>query len=122
MVKKIMSWMAATMLLGALAACGGGGEQSAPAVEPTGNVVELTIQATNFEFNEKEFRVKAGDTVNLTFESTQGMHGIDIRGMNMKMSDGDKKSFVAAPGEYDIICNIMCGSGHSQMKAKLIVE
>lgn len=113
----------AIVLGGALAACGGGGsEQAAPTVEPNGNTVDLTIEATDFQFNEKEYRVKTGDTVNVTFASKQGMHGIDIRGVNLKLKDGDSASFVAAPGEYEIICNIMCGTGHSQMKSTLIVE
>lgn len=124
MLKKIASLAAVTLLAGTLAACGGGdgGKQSAPAVEPTGNTVEVTIEGKNFEFNEKEYRVKAGDTVNLTYANVQGMHGIDIRGMNIKMKDGEKVSFVAQPGTYEIICNIMCGTGHNQMKSKLIVE
>ncbi|TLS51456.1 cytochrome C oxidase subunit II [Paenibacillus antri] len=125
MKKRLSSFAMAIVLGGALAACGGGGggsEQAAPAVEPTGNTVELKIEATNFEFNEKEYRVKAGDTVNVTFASTQGMHGIDIRGTDLKLKDGNSASFVAQPGEYEIICNIMCGTGHSQMKSTLIVE
>ncbi|WP_309121139.1 cytochrome C oxidase subunit II [Paenibacillus sp.] len=123
MKKRLSCFAMAIVLGGALAACGGGGsEQAAPTVEPNGNTVDLTIEATDFQFNEKEYRVKTGDTVNVTFASKQGMHGIDIRGVNLKLKDGDSASFVAAPGEYEIICNIMCGTGHSQMKSTLIVE
>ncbi|HZG55304.1 cytochrome C oxidase subunit II [Paenibacillus sp.] len=111
-------------VVAALAACGGGGgaSSSAPAVEPTGNTVELKIEATDFDFNEKEYRVKAGDTVNVTFANVQGMHGIDIPGVDVRLKDGATATFVAQPGEYDIICNIMCGTGHSSMRSKLIVE
>ncbi len=126
MFKKMVSLFALIFVLGgALAACGGGSgtaEPSAPAVEPNGNTVELKIEAKDFEFNEKEYRVKAGDTVNVAFASVQGMHGIDIRGVNLKMKDGDNATFVAQPGEYEIVCNIMCGQGHSRMVSKLIVE
>lgn len=108
------------LLLAALTACGGGA--SAPAVEPNGNTVDLAVEATNFKFNETEFRVKAGDTVNLTFTSPEGVHGLGIRGINVTVKDGGTATFVAPPGEYDMYCTIMCGQGHSMMKAKLIVE
>jgi len=121
-VLKMISIAVPLALAGVIAACGGGGGSQAPAVEPNGNTVDLTIEASNWQFNEKEYRVKAGDTVNLTFRNAEGLHGIDIRGMNISMKNGDQKSFVAQPGTYDIICNIPCGSGHSAMRAKLIVE
>ncbi|HZG78898.1 MAG TPA: cytochrome C oxidase subunit II [Paenibacillus sp.] len=126
-MKKTVSLFALVFVLGgALAACGGGSgassEQAAPAVEPTGNTVDLAIEATNFAFNEKEYRVKAGDTVNVTFDSVEGMHGIDIRGADIKLKDDGSATFVAQPGEYEIVCNIMCGQGHSKMVSKLIVE
>jgi cytochrome c oxidase subunit 2 len=122
-MKKAILFAASLLLATALTACGGsGGASKAPAVEATGNTVDLAIEATNFTFNEKEYRVKAGDTVNVTFASTEGMHGIDIVGYDVKMKDGDTASFVAQSGEYVIVCNIMCGNGHAQMKSKLIVE
>ena len=115
--------MMAIVFGGALAACGGGeAQEAAPAVEPTGNTVDLAIEGTNFKFNEAEYRVKAGDTVNVSYNSAEGMHGIDIVGMDVKLKDDGTATFVAAPGEYEIVCNIMCGSGHAQMKSKLIVE
>jgi len=121
-MKKIVLVLAlALSAAGLLAACGGAG-QTAPAVEPTGNTVDLTIEAKDFEFDQKEYRVKAGDTVNVSFVNAQGMHGIDIVGYNVNLGDGESATFVAAPGEYDIVCNIMCGTGHSQMRSKLIVE
>ena len=118
---KMISIAVPLILAGVIAACGGGGAK-APQVEPNGNTVDLAIEASNWQFNEKEYRVKAGDTVNLTFKNTEGMHGIDIRGMNISLKNEDQTSFVAQPGTYDIICNIPCGSGHSSMRAKLIVE
>jgi len=123
-MKHISLYVLLLLTAALLAACGGGGGSSgaAPAVEPNGNTVELKIEATNFQFDQAEYRVKAGDTVNVSFASTEGMHGIDIEGYDVSLGDGDTASFVAAPGEYAIICNIMCGSGHSQMVSKLIVE
>ena len=121
MKKLLLSLALALTAAGLLAACGGGGP-SAPAVEPNGNTVDLAIEAKDFEFNQPEYRVKAGDTVNVTFANAQGMHGIDIVGYDVNLGDGESATFVAAPGEYDIVCNIMCGTGHSQMRAKLIVE
>jgi cytochrome c oxidase subunit 2 len=122
-MKKGWLFAVSLFLIAALTACGGNGAgRETLSVEPSGNVADLAIEATNFQFNEKEYRVKAGDTVNVTFASTEGMHGIDIVGYDIHMKNGDTASFVAAPGEYNIVCNIPCGQGHAQMKSKLIVE
>lgn len=124
-MKKLLLMLAAVMMLGGvLTACGGGGgeQQSAPAVEPNGNTVDLAIEGANFQFDQAEYRVKSGDTVNVSYTDAEGMHGIEIAGTDVKLKNGDTASFVAQPGEYDIICTIMCGSGHAQMRSKLIVE
>ena len=122
LVWKMISIAVPLIISAVLVACGGGSGSKAPAVEPNGNNVDLVIEASNWEFNEKEYRVKAGDTVKLTFKNVQGMHGIDIRGMNISLRGDEQTIFVAQPGTYDIICNIPCGQGHSTMKSKLIVE
>ena len=62
MKKLHMAALAMMLAAGILTACGGGG-QAVPEVEPNGNTVDLHIEATNFQFNEKEYRVKSGDTV-----------------------------------------------------------
>jgi plastocyanin len=124
-----MSIAAMLMLaVGLMTACGGaeeaeeGGTVESPAVAESGNTVDLSIDATNFKFDQETYSVKAGDTVNLSFKSSEGMHGIEIQGMDVELKDGESTTFVAQPGEYDIVCSIMCGSGHADMVSKLVVE
>jgi cytochrome c oxidase subunit II len=84
----------------------------------------LAIEATNFEFNQKEYRVKAGTNYKITFKNVLGNHGVEIEGLGLVL---DSKNPVVEytfdqPGEYKVICNIMCGSGHADMVSTLIVE
>lgn len=114
-----------------LAACGGNnGEDSDGAAENTGgseaNMVadnSLDIEATNFKFDQKEYRVKAGEPVTINFKSSEGMHGIAIDEFDVDISgDGTAQFTPGDPGEYIIYCNIPCGQGHSDMKSTIIVE
>jgi cytochrome c oxidase subunit II len=130
-MKKLWMMLLAVVLVGALSACGGGGQTSDNSGSDTsaqtggdaaGATVELNIDATNFKFDQEEYRLKAGETVNVNFTSSQGMHGLKINGLDIELQDGQSSTFVAEKGEYVIECSIMCGTGHSAMKAKLIVE
>jgi cytochrome c oxidase subunit 2 len=81
----------------------------------------ISIEATNFAFNQTEYTAKAGEPVNISFKSVEGMHGIAISGADVTLNDGESKSVTLEAGEYTIVCSIPCGSGHSEMVAKLIV-
>jgi cytochrome c oxidase subunit 2 len=137
MMKK---WLFASMLLFAvllLSACGGSEESSTPEEnvseesmseessmsEDAGSTAQVVnISATNFAFNQEEYRVSAGAPISIEYASAQGVHGIAITGTDITLNDGDKKEVTLEAGEYDIICTIPCGTGHAQMRAKLIVE
>lgn len=121
MMKKLGITAMLLCAAGIASACGAE-ESSVPVIEPNGNTVDLVIEARNFAFNEREYRVHAGDTVNVTFNNAEGVHAINIKGYKLTLNDGESASFVAAPGEYPIVCSIMCGPGHSGMKSTLIVE
>ena len=112
-----------------LAACGGGGnaDSGEQATENTGanggEVQSFTIEASNFEFNPQEIKVKQGDTVEITLENVQGLHGIEIDGYGVEIEEGKPASFVAdQAGEFEFLCSIMCGAGHDDMVGTLIVE
>jgi cytochrome c oxidase subunit 2 len=110
-------------LLFILSACGSSTEQPANSSAPvSGN--EIVINAKNFEFDSKEYRVKQGEPVTITLKNTSGIHGIAITELDVQL-DSNKKSVTITPdqaGEYEIVCSIMCGSGHAEMKSVLIVE
>lgn len=126
-MKKALMSLLSLMLLFVLAACGGnndassGGAVTDPAVAPE---AELVISATNYEFNQQEYTLKKGVPVEIKYENKEGNHGIMIPALGVQL-DRNKDSIVVTPdkaGTFDISCSIMCGTGHSQMISKLIIE
>jgi len=73
-----------------------------------------------------ELRVPAGEAVRLQVTSQDVFHNFGIPDFKIKIDAIPGRSnviwFVAhEPGEYDIACFELCGTGHAFMKAKLIV-
>jgi Heme/copper-type cytochrome/quinol oxidases, subunit 2 len=85
----------------------------------------LKIEAySDFTFGQPEYRVKQGDSVRLVLQNKSGVHGIEIAALGIKLEGDTLQQDVVfdQPGEYEIHCSIPCGIGHTDMKAKLIVE
>ncbi|MCE3199821.1 cytochrome C oxidase subunit II [Paenibacillus sonchi] len=114
-----------------LAACGGTGNNTGTANNKDGAAEagltadeELMISATNYSFDQKEYHLKKGVPVNIVFKNESGNHGILVPELNLRL-DGKDSSQVIVPeeaGTFEMTCAIMCGSGHSGMSAKVIVE
>lgn len=115
------------MLLFVLAACGGGQNESQgdSGITDTGVAeTELVIKGSNFQFDQKEYRLKKGVPVKITYENEDGNHGVMIPVLGLSL-DRKNNSKVVTPdktGEFEISCSIMCGAGHSKMISKLIIE
>jgi cytochrome c oxidase subunit 2 len=125
-MKKILIFLMAITVVMALAACGA--KEEAPAAgtsaSPAAAGQQVTLKATNFQFDQKEYKVKKGQPVTITLDNSQGVHGAAITEFNVKV-DNNKKTVTFTPdkaGSYPIICSIMCGTGHAAMKSTLIVE
>jgi|SRR5690625_3802886 len=131
----------ATIFLGlilVLAACGGSNsdgdtnadtDNSTDVTEDSGSPENSTanndfeIIATNWDFDQDEYIVQAGEEVNVTLVNEEGMHGIAIDGLDVDIQgDGEATFTPTEPGEYKIYCNIPCGQGHSDMVSTLIVQ
>jgi cytochrome c oxidase subunit 2 len=84
----------------------------------------LKIQATSFEYNEKEFHVKAGQNYLIKFSNKLGNHGAAIKELGLDFNaDNPKMSYTFKnKGTYEMHCSIMCGQGHAGMMSKIIVE
>ncbi len=118
----------------ALGACGGNnankGAAPSPSVNPTtpaeggaGAVSEVTIKASNWKFEPAEIRVKAGDTLKLTLQNTQGVHGIEIGDLNVALKNNETKEILLdKAGNYEFHCSIQCGQGHDAMTGFIVVE
>lgn len=119
----------------ALSACGNNANNNAnppspaptePATSPAaggGATKEVTINATNWEFDQTEIRAKAGDTLKLTLKNAQGAHGIESDDLGIKLKNGDTQEIkLDRAGNYEFHCSIQCGQGHDQMTGFIVVE
>ncbi|GAF24650.1 MULTISPECIES: cupredoxin domain-containing protein [Shouchella] len=122
-MKKIVSHVLGFIFVVLLAACGGN-EANDAQNENVETDETVTIKALNWHFDEEEYVVPSGETtIELINES--GNHGIIIReangGEDVVLNKQGSTIATLAPGEYDIICSIPCGSGHADMTATLVV-
>ncbi|BBH24919.1 hypothetical protein Back11_62640 [Paenibacillus baekrokdamisoli] len=120
----LMLMLAATVFL--LAACGSTNNSSKKGgVEVTGEAAtkEIVITATRYKFDQPVYKIKKGEVTKITLDSPDGIHGIIIPDLDQTI-DADKPTVVKIDkaGEYEFKCSIMCGTGHSKMVAKLVVE
>ena len=126
-MKKMMSILLTMALASALSACGAAEPSDDSDKNAGGSTVtadeELVIHASNYKFDKEEYHLSQGKTVKITLKS-QGMHGIEIDGLGVSLKRNNASTTVTLdkPGTYEIICNIVCGSGHRDMVAKLVVE
>ncbi|MFD1953478.1 cytochrome C oxidase subunit II [Paenibacillus thailandensis] len=85
----------------------------------------LKIEASNdFVFDQEVYTVKVGDKVRLKLHNKSGIHGAEIKGLNVNLQGDHLEQDIefTEPGEYEIHCSVACGIGHADMKAKLVVE
>jgi cytochrome c oxidase subunit 2 len=96
---------------------------NASAAPTAGNVVEINENAKNFEYDKKAITVKKGDKVKITLHSDNGSHGLAIPAYNVNIQGNGSAEFTANKvGTFEFHCSVMCGSGHSNMTGKLIVQ
>lgn len=141
-MKKIwLSLMGLTLAVG-LAACGSSDDTSTDAEQEAApseteeaasgadsevngeDVVTLHIQADNFSFDQEQYEVPLGATVEITFENVEGHHEAVIEGYNVSLSEGEPVTFVAdQAGEFELACSVVCGpiDDHENMVSKLVV-
>ncbi|BBH21875.1 hypothetical protein Back11_32200 [Paenibacillus baekrokdamisoli] len=89
----------------------------------TGKTVEIKLGAKDFEYDQKEIHVKKGNHVKITLTSDDGGHGFTIPDYNVDIQGNKSAEFDAKnAGTFEYHCSVMCGTGHTQMKGKLIVD
>ncbi|WP_454190253.1 cytochrome C oxidase subunit II [Paenibacillus sp. Marseille-Q7038] len=126
-MKKAIVLLLSTMLLFVLAACGQDSESGSGSGVSESEVAaseEIIIKATNYEFDQPEYRIKKGVPVRIVYENVEGNHGIIVPGLSLQL-DTKKSSAVITPeetGEFEVACSVWCGKGHSSMISKIIVE
>lgn len=121
-MKRVGFMLMGMTLMFSLVACGSDGNSAAEQTSAA-NPTELEIIATNFDFDQEEYRVKVGEPVEFSIVNEDGTHGYEVEGLGIKIGPNEVKQYtINKAGEYTIACNIWCGTGHDQMKSKLIVE
>lgn len=88
---------------------------------------KITVTAKKYEFNPSTIEVKAGQPVEITFQSEDTKHGFELKelGIEKIVFDKDKPETVTftpeKPGTYEFKCAKFCGFGHGKMKGKIVV-
>ena len=101
--------------------------QNAKAAEAAANKgQQLKIVASNWQFDQPDYKVKSGEPTKVSLSLKEGVHAIDItgQGVDIKLTkENPSQQFTFdKPGTYDIQCVLPCGEGHAKMKTKLVVE
>ena len=86
----------------------------------------IEIKAKKFEFSPNEITLKKGQPVILRLISMDRKHGFLLKPFKIDTDivpdqPTDVPVTPDAAGEYTIICDHYCGTGHGDMKLKLIV-
>jgi len=101
-------------------------------IAPKGNLARadnpkvIEITAKKFEFTPSEITLKKGEPVILRLSSSDRVHGFMSKPLKIDTdipSDTTKDVAVTpdAAGNYTVICDHYCGTGHGNMKMKVTV-
>lgn len=93
----------------------------------TANEVIIKMTARKFEFEPSSIRAKKGDKIKLLITSEDVRHGFKLPDFNINEDIEPGKTttveFTAdKTGTFTFACSVFCGSGHTEMDGKLIVE
>ena len=89
---------------------------------------KITVTAKKYEFQPNRIDLKAGEPVEITFESQDTKHGFSCKDLNLEKIVYSKDSPAKVtftpekPGTYEFKCANFCGLGHSKMKGEFVVS
>ncbi|MDQ0213640.1 cytochrome c oxidase subunit 2 [Oikeobacillus pervagus] len=87
---------------------------------------ELVVLASAFFYNPGEVEIPKGSKVKVIATSKDVVHGFGVAGtnINMMLEPGYISEYVTTldkAGEYLVVCNEYCGTGHHTMKSMIKV-
>lgn len=93
--------------------------------EPPSRVIEVTVK--KFEYVPAEIRLKRGELVEFRVTTADVQHSFDVKQLRISepVNPGKPAVFQLRPeeaGRFQVECAILCGKGHDDMRATLIVE
>jgi len=93
----------------------------------TDSVRTIDVKLSRFAFSPERIEVRLGERVQLNIVSVDRAHGFQVKelGLNVRAPTRGKTVTVEVTpkeaGRFQINCSEYCGTGHSRMKAWLIV-
>ncbi len=92
---------------------------------PPSRVVE--VNAKKFAFSPAEIHLRRGEPVTLRLTTADVRHGLFSRplGIDAEFEPGAPRDVTFTPrdaGTFVVICDRFCGSGHGNMKIRVVVE
>ena len=88
---------------------------------------KITVVAKKYEFQPSRIELKAGEPVEITFQSEDTKHGFVCKELNLDKVVFGKDSPETVtftpqkPGTYAFKCAKFCGFGHGKMKGEIVV-
>jgi cytochrome c oxidase subunit 2 len=88
---------------------------------------QITVIAKKYEFEPSRIELKAGEPVEITFQSEDTKHGFVCKDLNLekvvfaKDSPGKVTFTPDKAGTYKFKCAKFCGLGHGKMKGEIVV-
>ena len=92
------------------------------------DVKTIDVTASRFQFEPATISVAQGDNIRLRLHSADRSHAFAIKAFRVKalIPNGGETvtvEFIAdQAGTFAFTCSEYCGTGHSQMKGKLVVQ
>lgn len=130
-MKKLLILMMGLAVVIAITACGNKDSKTsestttpAASTQAAAGGQQVVLKATNYQFEKTEYHIKKGESVTITLDNSQGIHGAAIKEFNINLNNGNKTATFTPDktGSFPITCSVMCGTGHANMKTTLIVE
>ena len=99
-------------------------QEAQEAAAAASKLPQLKVVASNWQFDQTEYKVKSGQATKVSLSLKEGVHAIEIVGLDIKLDKDNPSKEVTfdKPGTYEIHCVLPCGEGHATMKTKLVVE
>lgn len=88
---------------------------------------KITVTAKKYEFQPSRVELKAGEPVEITFQSEDTKHGFECKELKLEKVVFDKETPATVTltpekaGTYEFKCAKFCGMGHSKMKGEIVV-
>jgi cytochrome c oxidase subunit 2 len=97
--------------------------------KPQSPQAQIHVQVTmrRYEIEPHIIRVKQGENVVLDVSTKDVEHGFEVEdlGINEPIQPGKPAQIAldtSKKGEYQVDCSIICGPGHEDMTAKIVIE